>query len=172
MTGVQTCALPICFPVTIRGTIENPDNIPNTLGEITSASTIILAPKEGLTKNEIRFTVKTNINARTVTMTVDQIGDWDDTGSAIRIETTKVTSTWYISAIYSTKKTALNKWELESLDKLKDYILQTPGNTTCVLTTDDDIPLLKDFAQRNRDNTLKTTTPQYGLCLKTYNSDI
>lgn len=159
--------------VTINGdTIENPNNIPNTLGEITSASTITLSPKEGLTKDEIRFNVKQNINARTVTMTVDEIGDWNASGSAIAIETTGVLSTWYISAIYSTKKTALNKWELESLDKLRDYILQTPGNTTCVLTTNDDIPLLKDFAQRNRDNTLKTTTPQYGLCLKTYNSDI
>ena len=105
-------------------------------------------------------------------MTVDEIGDWDNTGSVIRIETTKVMSTWYISAIYSTKKTALNKWELESLDKLKDYILQTPGNTTCVLTKNKDIPLLEDFAKRNRDSTLKTTTPQYGLCLKTYNSDL
>nr|DAT54572.1 MAG TPA: Major capsid protein [Microviridae sp.] len=159
--------------VTINGdTIENPNNIPNTLGEITSASTITLSPKEGLTKDEIRFTVKTNINARAVTMTVDEIGDWDASGSAIAIETTKVLSTWYINAIYSTKKTALNKWKLESLDVLRDYILQTPGNTTCVLTTNSDIPLLQDFAQRNRDNTLKTTTPQYGLCLKTYNSDI
>lgn len=159
--------------VTINGdTIENPNNIPNTLGEITSASTITLAPKEGLTKDEIRFTVKTSINAKAVTMKVDELGDWDASGSAIAIETTEVLSTWYISAIYSTKKTALNKWELESLDKLRDLILQTPGNTTCVLTTNDDVPLLKDFAQRNRDNTLKTTTPQYGLCLKTYNSDI
>ena len=159
--------------VTINGdTIQNPDNIPNTLGEITSASTITLSPKEGLTKEEIRFTVKQNINAKTITMTVDELGDWDASGSRIVIETIKVLSTWYISAIYSTKRTALNKWELESLDKLKDLILQTPGNTTCVLTTNDDVPLLKDFAQRNRDNTLKTTTPQYGLCLKTYNSDI
>ena len=159
--------------VTINGvTMENSNNIPNTLGEITSASTITLSPKEGLTKNEIRVTVKTSINARAVTMTVDELGDWDASGSKIAIETTKVLSTWYISAIYSTKKTALNKWELESLDKLRDLILQTPGNTTCVLTTNDDVPLLKDFAQRNRDNTLKTTTPQYGLCLKTYNSDI
>ena len=159
--------------VTINGdTIENPNNIPNTLGEITSASTITLAPKTGLTKDEMRFSVKTNINARVITMTVDEIGDWDNSGSAIKIETTNVLSTWYISAIYSTKKTALNKWKLESLDILRDYILQTPGNTTCVLTTNKDVPILQDFAQRNRDNTLKTTTPQYGLCLKTYNSDI
>ena len=26
MTGVQTCALPICFPVTIRGVTVRPDN--------------------------------------------------------------------------------------------------------------------------------------------------
>ena len=159
--------------VTINGdTIENPDNIPNTLGEITSASTITLAPKTELTKDEIRFSVKTNINARTVTMKVDELGDWDSSGNAIRIETTGVLSTWYVSAIYSTKRTSLNKWKLEDLDILKDHILQTPGNTTFVLTAEKNIQLLQSFAQRNRDNTLKTTTPQYGLCLKTYNSDI
>ena len=47
--------------------------------------------------------VKTSINARTVTMKVDDIGDWDSSGSAIKIETTKVLSTWYVSAICSTK---------------------------------------------------------------------
>ena len=81
--------------------IPNNDDIPSALGEITSASEILLNPKT-LTKEEIRFRVKTSVQAREQILTVDNLGDWDATGSDIRIETTKVMSTWYITAIYST----------------------------------------------------------------------
>ena len=99
----------IKLKVTINdNTVENPDNIPTGSGKVTSTSALTLSPKEALTKDEIRLTVKQNINAKTVNMTVDEIGSWDDTGSDVLIETTKVMSTWYISAIYSTKKTTLS----------------------------------------------------------------
>jgi hypothetical protein len=54
---------------------------------------------------------------------VDNLGDWDATGNAIKIETTKVLSTWYITAIYSTKRTSLEKYPLENLDTIRDKIL-------------------------------------------------
>ena len=57
-----------------------------------------------MTKEEIRFRVKTSVQAREQILTVDDLGDWDVTGSSIRIETTKVMSTWYVTAIYSTKR--------------------------------------------------------------------
>ena len=47
--------------------IPNNDNIPSALGEITSTSAIILNPKT-LTKEEIRFRVKTSIQAREQTV--------------------------------------------------------------------------------------------------------
>ena len=107
--------------------IPNNDDIPNALGEITSASTIILSPKT-LTKEEIRFRVKTSIQAREQILTVDNLGEWDETPNGIRIETTKVISTWYITAIYSTKRTSLEKYPLENLDTIRDKILLKPGD--------------------------------------------
>lgn len=160
--------------ITISGIdITNPDNIPETYGAVSNSGIITIAPIT-TKKDYLRFTVQKNTNARPVTLTADELGDIENKNTNWRLETNLIPagSTWNIINIYTTERTALNKWELESLEKLKDYILQTPGNTTCVLTTNSDIPLLQDFAQRNKDNTLKTTTPQYGLCLKTYNSDI
>ena len=102
--------------------IPNNDNIPSAVGEINPSSAIILNPKT-MTKDEIRFRVKTSVQAREQILTVDDLGNWEATGSAIRIETTKVMSTWYVTTIYSTKRTSLEKYPLENLDTIRDKIL-------------------------------------------------
>lgn len=152
--------------------IPDNDNIPSALGEITSTSTIILSPKT-LTKNEIRFRLKTSANAREQIVKVDDLGDWDATGSDIRIETTKVMSTWYITAVYSTKRTSLEKYPLENLDIIRDKILLTPGDTVFDISNESmSIAPFTNFAKRTAQGNLNTSNTQYGLCLKTYNSDL
>lgn len=152
--------------------IPNNDDIPSALGEITSSSAIILNPKT-LTKEEIRFRVKTSVQAREQTLTVDDLGNWDATGSSIRIETTKVMSTWYVTAIYSTKRTSLEKYPLENLDTIRDKILLTPGDTVFDISNETmSVAPLTNFAKRTKEGNLNTINPQYGLCLKTYNSDL
>jgi hypothetical protein len=152
--------------------IPNNDDIPSALGEITSSSAIILSPKT-LTKEEIRFRVKTSVQAREQILTVDNLGDWDATGSDIRIETTKVMNTWYITAIYSTKRTSLEKYPLENLDKIRDKILLTPGDTVFDISNESmSVAPFTNFAKRTKEGNLNTINPQYGLCLKTYNSDL
>jgi hypothetical protein len=152
--------------------IPNNDDIPNTLGEITSSSAIILSPKT-LTKEEIRFRVKTSAQAREQILTVDNLGDWDATGSDIRIETTKVISTWYVTAIYSTKRTSLEKYPLENLDTIRDKILLTPGDTVFDISNESmSVAPFTNFAKRTAQGNLNTINAQYGLCLKTYNSDL
>ena len=152
--------------------IPDNDNIPSALGEIKSNSVIILSPKT-LTKDEIRFRLKTSINAREQIVKVDDLGDWDATGSDIRIETTKVMSTYYITAIYSTKRTSLNSYLLENLDIIRDKILLTPGDVEFDISNESmSIPPFTDFAKRTSQKNLNTTNPQFGLCLKTYNSDL
>ena len=88
-----------------------------------------------MTKEEIRFRVKTSVQAREQILTVDNLGDWDATGSAIRIETTKVMSTWYVTVIYSTKRTSGSRIESNTPDKINigiangDTVLIYPLNT-------------------------------------------
>ena len=152
--------------------IPDNDNIPKTIGEITSASTITINPKT-TEKEEIRFRVKTSTNAREQVFTVDDLGDWDATGSDIKIKTTKVVSTWYITAIYSTKRTSLNPYLLENLDMIRDKILLTPGDVEFDISNEAmSIPPFTDFAKRTSQKNLNTASPQFGLCLKTYSSDV
>ena len=181
MTGVQTCALPIfdifknyyantqeenfymiggspVIKAQINGeNIPSNDDIPSALGEITSSSAIILNPKT-LTKEEIRFRIKTSTQAREQTVKVDDLGDWDATGSAIRIETTKVMSTWYITAIYSTKRTSLEKYPLENLDTIRDKILLTPGDTVFDISNESmSVAPFTKFAKRTSDGRLNNS---------------
>ena len=126
-----------------------------------------------MTKEEIRFRVKTSVQAREQILTVDNLGEWDETPNGIRIETTKVISTWYITAIYSTKRTSLEKYPLENLDIIRDKILMTPGDTVFDISSETmSVAPLKNFSNRTGQGNLNTSYTQYGLCLKTYNSDI
>lgn len=152
--------------------IPDNDDIPSALGEINSNSAITMTPKT-LTKDEIRFRLKTSQNAREQVVKVDDLGDWDATGSSIRIETTKAMSTWYITAIYSTKRTSLEKYPLENLDTIRDKILLTPGDTVFDISNESmSVAPFTNFAKRTAQQNLNTSNTQYGLCLKTYNSDL
>ena len=159
--------------ISINGeNIQDNENIPCTLGEITSASTITISPNT-IEKKEIRFRVKTSANAREQVLTVDDLGTWDATGDNIKITTEKATNTWYITAVYSTKRTSLEKYPLENLDIIRDKILLTPGDTVFdISNTTMSVEPLTRFAKRAAQGVLNTSNTQYGLCLKTYNSDI
>lgn len=159
--------------ISINGkNIPDNDNISTALGEINSNSAIIISPKT-TEKKEIRFRVKTSINAREQILKVDDLGSWDATGSDIRIETTKVISTWYITSVYSTKRTSLESYPLENLDIIRDKILMTPGDMVFDISNESmSVKPFTEFAKRTKQGSLNTTNTQYGLCLKTYNSDI
>lgn len=60
----------------------------------------------------------------------------------------------------------LTPFPLENIDKMRDKILQTPGNNTLLIQDTELLPYgeLKD--------TFAADLPQYGLCVKTYDSDI
>ena len=80
-----------------------------------------------------------------------------------------------VYSIQSNLSTALERYPLENLDIIRDKILQTPGNVVFDIssTTDDmGVAPFNNFGKRTTNATLNTTIPQYGLCLKTYNSDL
>lgn len=152
--------------------ISDIDNIPYDLGQITSTSSILIDPKN-LTKDELKFRVKSSLNAREQILTAEDLGDWDTSEQSIRINTTKVLDTWYVTAIYSTKRTSLQKYPLENLDTIRDKILLTPGDMVFDISNESmSVEPFTDFAKRTSQNDLNTSFTQYGLCLKTYNSDL
>ena len=101
------------------------------------------------------------------------IGIW--VGNQLVIQGLETTSTYELDAIYNGLSVGLQQWELESLDTLRDNILTTKGNVTFSVTGVDSVPVLQQFNERfgkNQTGYLKTTAPQFGLALKTYNSDL
>ena len=90
-----------------RYNIPNPLNIPNNLGMVGSQSTIAILPIN-IPKNEILLSVAQGLLARTITMTLDEIGTYNATDG--ELNTTKIPSgsTWYIRSIYSTHYSPLH----------------------------------------------------------------
>lgn len=161
--------------ITINGiNITNPDNITNTEGSINSGSIIAILPTS-LKENEIRFRVKTSLNAREQTMVASQLGDMEKATNRWNLTTNLIPSgqTWYITAIYSTTRTSLESYPLENLDTIRDKILMTPGDTIFDISNESmSVAPFTNFAKRTTQGNLNTANTQYGLCLKTYNSDL
>ena len=76
-----------------------------------------------------------------------------------------------LMSITPKNRVQLKDYPLEQIDEMRDIILATKGNVTSV-PNKSDIPLYDSFGQRLPNGKLKTTSSQYGLCLKTYNSDL
>ena len=75
--------------------------------------------------------------------------------------------------IRSTQQQALESFPLENIDEIRDSILKTEGNIAYTIgKTESKNKLIKMFGERGNNNKLKSTRPQYGLLLKTYNSDL
>lgn len=154
--------------------IPDADNIPLNLGGITNGKTIIITPVT-TTEQELRLRVKTSQNAREQVMIPSQLGNFSVQVDEIEIAITKIPSgqTWHVTSIYSTKRTSLEKYPLENLDEIRDKILLTPGDTVFDISNEKmSVAPFTNFAKRGKEGDLNTSNTQYGLCLKTYNSDL
>lgn len=159
--------------ITINGnTIPDETNIPNSIGNIQRTSVIKFLDTK-ITKKDVLLSVVQGSGSQQITMTPDELGTWSaDAQPTLTTTAVPTSTTWYVKKVYLVNRTILAKWKLESLDELRDLILQTPGNQDCIVTDNPkSIPLLKDMVARTN-NRLNTSYPQYGLCLKTYNSDL
>lgn len=161
--------------VNINGTvINNPDDIVESQGSINPTSTIkVTAP--GIQTNNIKLIVKQNQYGRTTTMTPEELGDAEVASNTLTIKTTNIPTggTWFVRSIYSTQRTSLEKYPLENLDTIRDKILLTPGDTVFDIANSTlSVEPFTNFAKRNPQAILNTSFTQYGLCLKTYNSDV
>lgn len=155
-------------------TINDPDNITENQGAINPNSTIKITTVK-ITKNNIKLIVKQSQYGRTTTMTPEELGGASVEGNTLTIKTTNIPTggTWFIRSIHSTERTSLEKYPLENLDIIRDKILLTPGDTVFDISNESmSVPPFTNFAKRTPQTLLNTASTQYGLCLKTYNSDI
>lgn len=76
-----------------------------------------------------------------------------------------------LMSITPKNRVQLKNHPLEEIDEMRDIILSTKGNITSI-PNKSNIALYDSFGQRLPNGKLNTTSSQYGLCLKTYNSDL
>lgn len=161
--------------VNINGiAINNPDDIIENEGSINPTSTIKVTAPE-IQTNNIKLIVSQNQYGRTTTMTPEMLGDAEVASNTLTIKTTNIPTggTWYVRSVYSTERTSLEKYPLENLDTIRDKILLTPGDTVFDIANRTlSVEPFTNFTKRNPQSILNTAFTQYGLCLKTYNSDI
>lgn len=156
--------------------VENPYNISQVNGTIAKDQVIAINDSTKVyTANNITMWVTQTIGHSPVQMTAGEMGTtkWVDNVFMITASKIPAGQTWWIRSIQSTAQQALESFDLAEIDKIRDEILTTPGNTTYTIGNQGStIKLRKMFGERGINGKLKTTRPQYGLLLKTYNSDL
>ena len=162
--------------ITINGTEVNPNVIPSNEGRINNTGVITIIPNT-IKQNELQIKVtKDTPIGQSVILTPEDIGTWKIVGEAITITTNKVPEgeIWYIRSIQTTNRITLENYPLENLDTIRDKILLTAGDITFDISdTAKSVKPFTNFVKRKTvNNKLNATDPQYGLCLKTYNSDL
>lgn len=162
--------------ITINGTEVNPNVIPSNEGRINNTGVITISPNT-IKQNEIQIKVaKGSPTGQSEILAPGDIGTWQIIGEAITITTNKVPEgeIWYIRSIQTINRITLESYPLENLDTIRDKILLTPGDTEFDISNEAmSVEPFTNFAKRKAVNgKLNTSDPQYGLCLKTYNSDL
>lgn len=162
--------------VFINGTQVNPNVITSNEGRINNTGVIIISPKT-IKQSELQIKVAKNTpTGQSVILTPEDIGTWEIEETTITLRTNKIPEgeTWYIRSIQTINRITLENYPLENLDTIRDKILLTPGDTIFDISNASmSVEPFTNFAKRKAVNDkLNTSDPQYGLCLKTYNSDL
>jgi hypothetical protein len=154
--------------INIDGKDYNPNNI-NT--PIKNKSAIAITVEEGITAKDLRLTVQT-FRGSIEKIEPSELGTVIPAANIIGIT---VTSTVYttilkVESIYGIGGGKLSTFKIAEVDLVREKILQAPTSAPYDLNTSA-ISLMTKFGQRTN-NYLNTTFPQFGLCVKTYQSDL
>ena len=156
--------------------VEDPNNISQNIGTVNEDSVIqIKDPLKIYNESNVFLWVTQQIGHSPVKMTVNEFGrgSWNDQKFTIQGINTPAGVKWWVRMIQSTQQQALVPFPLEEFDTLRDEILGKKGNQTFYLGDgSSSTQIAQVFNERGDNQKLKTTRPQYGLLLKTYNSDL
>ena len=138
---------------------------------IANGDAVTIYPANVYDANELTVTWFNAATQTTNTGKPTDFGTWSK-GSGKWTIKMPATTVGVLMSITPNSRVQLKAYPLEDIDTLRDNILTKKGNITFNVTGDESIPLLKSFAQRLPNGKLNTASVQYGLCLKTYNSDL
>lgn len=150
---------------------DNPDKMQIPI--INNKSTLQFQPAEIFQNDDLELTFFSSASETFLTFKPEEIGEFDADGGDLAINKLPSNQDLYIlRSMTSKERVTIISNKLEQLDELRDEILLTKGNTAYIVNNSNDVPLLKSFTQRMTTGLLNTTSSQFGLALKTYNSDL
>lgn len=155
--------------VHVDGQAYNPNNIN---APIKSGIEVELTVEDNIKGKDVRLTVQT-FRGSIEKIEPKELGTAND--SATGLITISVTSTVYTSllkaeSIYGIGGGKLSTFKISEVDLIREKILQAPTNVPYDLAKSA-ISLMTKFNDRSN-NYLNTAFPQFGLCVKTYQSDL
>lgn len=154
--------------VNVHGTEYNPNNIN---APIKNKTAIAITIGKEIKAEDLRLTVQTFRGSiekiepselGTVVLAPSTIG--------ITVTSTVYTTLLKIESIYGIGGGKLSTFKISEVDLIREKILQAPTNIPFDLS-ESAVELMTKFKNRTN-NYLNTTFPQFGLCVKTYQSDL
>lgn len=154
--------------VSVNGQAYNPNNIN---APIEYSIEIEIAVADNIKKEDIRLTVET-FRGSIQKIEPKELGTVaEDTGIiSITVNDSVYTKLLRVESIYGIGGGKLSTFKIYEVDLIREKILQAPTNVPYNLSNSA-IGLMTKFSQRSN-NYLNTTFPQFGLCVKTYQSDL
>ena len=148
-------------------TSTTPDKI--NIG-IANGDSVEIMPKDTYEANDITITWFDMSTETIRTGKPTEFGTWNKTSGNWNVVMAP-TQVGLLMSITPNNRVQLKDYPLEQIDEMRDIILSTKGNITSI-PNKSSIPLYDSFGERLPNEKLNTTSSQYGLCLKTYNSDL
>lgn len=149
---------------------KTPDNI--NIG-IANGDVVQIRPANTYDNSELTITWHNAALDKIMSGHPTDFGTWNKTTGEWTVKMTNTVGV--LMSITPKNRVSLKSYPLQSIDEMRDLILQTKGNTTLYVNEEQaeyDLPLYKSFGERLPTGKLNTTSSQYGLALKTYNSDL
>lgn len=154
--------------VSVDGQAHNPNNIN---APIKADIELELTVGQDIIPSDIRLTVQT-FRGSIEKIKPAELGEVTSVSGVITISITSTVYTTLLKAesIYGIGGGKLSTFKIAEVDLIREKILQAPTNIPYDLSTSA-IELMTKFKNRTN-NYLNTTFPQFGLCVKTYQSDL
>ena len=141
---------------------------------IANKDTVQIFPINTYEANELTITWFDAANEASKTGKPTDFGTWNKTTGQWVVKMPE-TTVGILMSITPITRVKLQKYPLEDIDLMRDLIYSEKGNTTTIITASYpgyNLPLYQSFVKRLSSGKLNTTSSQFGLCLKTYNSDL
>lgn len=155
--------------INVDGQAYNPNNIN---APIKSGIEVELTVGDNIKQGDVRLTVQT-FRGSIEKIEPKELGITTDTSTGIitiSVKSTVYTTLLKAESIYGIGGGKLSTFKISEIDLIREKILQAPTNTPYNLSTSA-VELMTKFKNRTN-NYLNTTFPQFGLCVKTYQSDL